>query len=67
MHRHLCSTLNEIIKGKRPINAEIAFTFGTFFSMEPQFWANLQSRHNLRLVQIQRAAIIRARVQPWVA
>ena len=61
------STINEIIKGKRPINAEIAFTLGTFFNMDPQFWINLQSRYDLRLVQFQRAKSIRARVQPWVA
>ena len=60
------STVNEIIKGKRPINAEIAFTLGTFFSMEPQFWINLQSRYGLRLVEMQQAATIQARVQPLV-
>jgi addiction module HigA family antidote len=61
------STINEIIKGKRPINAEIAFTLGTFFSMDPQFWINLQSRYDLRLVQFHRAKSIQGRVQPLVA
>ena len=60
------STINEIIKGKRPINAEIAFTLGTFFGMDPQFWINLQTRYDLRLVQFGRAKSIRARVQPLV-
>ena len=58
------STINEIIKGKRSINAETAFIFGTFFKMDPQFWINLQSRYDLRLVQFENAARIRARVQP---
>lgn len=61
------STINEIIKGKRPITAETAFTLGTFFGMDPQFWINLQSRYDLRVVQIEKAAVIRARVQPMVA
>ena len=61
------SSVNEIVKGKRPINAEIAFTLGTFFNMDPQFWINLQSRYDLRLVQLHQAAAILGRVQPLVA
>ena len=61
------STINEIIKGKRAITAEIAFILGTFFGMDPQFWINLQSRYELRLVQYEQAAAIRARVIPLVA
>jgi addiction module HigA family antidote len=61
------STVNEIIKGKRAITAEVAFTLGTFFGMDPQFWINLQSRHDLRVVQFQRASAIRARVKLLVA
>jgi addiction module HigA family antidote len=58
------STINEIIKGKRPIQAETAFALGLFFRMDPQFWINLQSRYDLRRVELEKAASIRARVQP---
>jgi antitoxin HigA-1 len=58
------STINEIVKGKRPINAETAFALGLFFQMDPQFWINLQSRFDLRRVELEKAASIRARVQP---
>lgn len=58
------STVNEIIKGKRPIHAETAFALGLFFRMEPQFWINLQSRYDMRRVEFGKAAEIRARVQP---
>jgi addiction module HigA family antidote len=58
------STINEIIKGKRPINAETAFALGTFFGMSPQFWANLQSQYDLRRVELEKAEAIRARVRP---
>ncbi len=61
------STINEILKGKRPISAETAFALGTFFGMSPQFWANLQSQHDLRHVEVEKAAIIRARVRPLTA
>ncbi|MGL5019940.1 MAG: HigA family addiction module antitoxin [Luteolibacter sp.] len=58
------STINEIVKGKRPINAETAYALGLFFRMEPQFWINLQSRYDLRRVELEKADSIRARVQP---
>lgn len=60
------SSINEIIKGKRAITAEVAFTLGTFFSMDPQFWINLQSCYDLRLVLFERGRSIQARVQPLV-
>jgi len=61
------STINEIIKGKRPIHAATAFALGLFFKMDPQFWVNLQSRYDLRRVKIEKARSIRARVQPLTA
>ena len=61
------STVNEIVKGKRPITAATAFVLGTFFRMDPQFWINLQSRYDLRLVQFGSAKEILARIQPLVA
>jgi len=61
------STVNVIINGKRTITAEVAFTLGSFFGMDPQFWINLQSRYGLRVVQLQRSAAILARVKPLSA
>jgi len=58
------TTVNEIIKGKRPISAETALVLGMFFSMDPQFWINLQSRYDLRVIQLEKEKTIRARVQP---
>lgn len=43
--RHLGWTyarLNEIIHGKRGITAESALTLSDAFSIEPEFWMNLQ-------------------------
>lgn len=58
------STINEIIKRKRPIQAEVAYALGLFFRMDPQFWLNLQSRYDMRLVEFGKASAIRSRVQP---
>ena len=61
------STINELIKGKRPITAATAFILGTFFGMDPQFWINLQSRYDLRVVLFEQSEKIRARVRPLLA
>jgi len=58
------STINEIIKGRRPIQAEVAYALGFFFRVDPQFWINLQSRHEMRRVEFGKAREIRARVRP---
>ena len=58
------STINEIIKGKRPIRAETAVALGMFFGTSAQFWLNLQSQHDLRRVELDQAPQIRSRVQP---
>lgn len=57
------STVNEIIKGKRPIQAQVAYALGLFFGMDPLFWINLQNRHDMRRVEFCNAREIRSRVQ----
>ena len=39
--------INEIVHGKRGITADTALRLGHFFSMEAQFWMNLQARYDL--------------------
>ena len=39
--------INEIVHGKRGITADTALRLGRFFSMEAQFWMNLQTRYDL--------------------
>lgn len=40
--------LNEIVKGKRRINAEYAIRLGTFFRTSPELWLRLQTDFELR-------------------
>jgi len=56
------SAVNEIIHGKRSISTETAFALGFFFNMDPHFWINLQTQYDMRRVQFEKAAAIRARV-----
>lgn len=44
--------LNEIIKGKRDINADFALLIGKALHMEPTFWMGLQNQYDLDKVRI---------------
>ncbi|MDX1250648.1 MAG: HigA family addiction module antidote protein [Gammaproteobacteria bacterium] len=39
--------VNHIVKGKRPVTAEMALRLGLFFGQTPQYWLNLQSRYDM--------------------
>ena len=43
--------INEIVHGKRAITADTALRLGRFFGMSPQFWLNLQTRHDLEVTE----------------
>ena len=42
------SRISEIINQRRPITADTALRLGLFFSMEPEFWMNLQAEFDIR-------------------
>lgn len=46
------SQLNEIIKGKRAINADIALQIGTTLNMPPELWLRAQMYYELSLARI---------------
>ena len=43
--------INEIVHGKGSITADAAHRLGRFFGMSPQFWLNLQTRHDLEITE----------------
>ncbi|HXB58143.1 MAG TPA: HigA family addiction module antitoxin [Candidatus Acidoferrales bacterium] len=45
--------INEIVKGERAITADTALRLGRYFKMSAQFWLNLQSHHDLEIVEEQ--------------
>ena len=56
--------LNEIVKGKRGVSAEIALRLERYFGSEAQGWLNLQSAYELRRAQTSLGNAIRKEVQP---
>ena len=40
--------ISHIIKGARPVTAELALLFGRAFDQSPQYWINLQASYDLK-------------------
>ena len=59
-------TVNQIVNGKRRITAEVALRLGRFFDMAPQFWLNLQARHDLEKAEDSIGEKLRREVRPLV-
>ena len=56
--------ISHVIKGSRPVTAELAVLFGKVFGQTPTYWMNLQTGYDLKTaekVMVQRVQ----RVQPF--
>lgn len=40
--------VSHVIKGARPVTAELALLFGRAFDQSPQYWLNLQADYDLK-------------------
>ena len=58
--------VSHIVKGVRPVTAELALLFGRAFDQSPQYWLNLQASYDLKTAE---AAIGKrlAAVRPFAA
>ena len=43
--------ISHVIKGARPVTAELALLFGRAFDQSPQYWLNLQADYDLKTAQ----------------
>ncbi len=43
--------ISHVIKGARPVTAELALLFGRAFGQAPQYWLNLQAAYDLKLAE----------------
>jgi len=59
--------VSHIVKGKRPVTADMALRLGRRFRQSPQYWLNLQARFDLEraLAEIGRPAL--SAIQPVAA
>ena len=43
--------ISHVVKGVRPVTAELALLFGRALGQSPQYWLNLQAAHDLKLAE----------------
>jgi addiction module HigA family antidote len=43
--------ISHVIKGARPVTAELALLFGRAFDQSPQYWLNLQGDYDLKTAE----------------
>jgi addiction module HigA family antidote len=43
--------ISYVIKGARPVTAELALLFGRAFNQSPQYWLNLQATYDLKMAE----------------
>lgn len=44
--------VSHLLKGDRPVTAELALRLGRALGKTPQYWLNLQASHDLKLAQM---------------
>ena len=57
--------ISEIVKGKRGITADTALRLQRYFGVEAQFWLNLQTEYDLRIMKRKAWAEIEKRIIPF--
>jgi antitoxin HigA-1 len=56
--------ITDILNGRRSITADTAVRLGRYFGNRAQFWLDLQSQHDIALIERKRGAEITRRVRP---
>ncbi|MCC6778292.1 MAG: HigA family addiction module antidote protein [Hyphomicrobiales bacterium] len=56
--------ITDILDGRRSVSADTAVRLGRYFGNRPQFWLDLQSHHDIALIERERVKEISRRVRP---
>ena len=56
--------ISEIVHERRAITADTALRLGRFFGTSPEFWLNLQARHDLEITRDKEQAKVEREVRP---
>jgi addiction module HigA family antidote len=56
--------ITDILNGRRAITADTALRLGRYFGNSAQFWLDLQSQHDIAVVEREKGAEIAKRVRP---
>ena len=59
--------VSHVVRGKRPVTAELALRFGRYFGQSPRYWLNLQSRYDMDIAEEAHGAHVARAVRPLKA
>jgi addiction module HigA family antidote len=59
--------INYVVKGRRPVTAELALRLGRYFGQSPRYWINLQSRYDMDVAEDSLSERVVREVQPLKA
>lgn len=61
------SRINDIVLKRRGVSADTALRLAQFFGGQAQSWLNLQTQYDLRVAEIDKAALIAREIEPLAA
>ena len=56
--------INDIVHGRRGITADTALRLATYFGTTPEFWMNLQTRHDLKTARRKMGSAVQKAIRP---
>ncbi len=59
--------INHLVKGRRPLAAELALRLGRYFGQSPRHWMNLQSRYDMDVAEDSLSERVAREVRPLKA
>jgi len=59
--------INDIVREKRGITTDTALRLARYFNTTPQYWLNLQTSYELKLVESEIGSQIKQEIQPLAA
>lgn len=51
--------ISHVVRGERPVTADLALRFGRAFGQTPQMWLNMQDDHDLKIAEREAGASLR--------
>lgn len=56
--------VSHVVRGQRPVTAELALRLGRYFGQSPRYWLNLQSRYDMDMIEDQLGERVSQEVRP---
>ena|SRR6266478_3576918 len=59
--------ISHLVRGQRPVTAELALRLGRYFGQSPRFWMNLQTRYDIDVTEQDLGQQVVRQVRPFRA